>query len=70
MDLIRNGKTPLLAAHRGVTGGNIPCNSEAAFRAAIAQGADIVELDVSLSRSGSYDGYGTKHRFTLVSVTS
>ena len=53
MDLIRNGKTPLLAAHRGVTGGNIPCNSEAAFRAAIAQGADIVELDVSLSRSGS-----------------
>lgn len=53
MDLIRNGKTPLLAAHRGVAGGNIPCNSEAAFRAAIAQGADIVELDVSLSRSGS-----------------
>ncbi len=53
MELIRNGKTPLLAAHRGVAGGNIPCNSEAAFRAAIAQGADIVELDVARSRTGS-----------------
>ncbi len=53
MHLLQNGKAPLLAAHRGVSGGNIPCNSEAAFRAAVAQGADIVELDVSLSCSGS-----------------
>ena len=53
MDLLRNGKAPLLAAHRGVSGGNIPCNCEAAFRAAIAQGADIVELDVSLSAKGT-----------------
>ena len=53
MDLIRNGKPPLLVAHRGVTGGNIPSNSEAAFRAAISLGADVVELDVALSRSGS-----------------
>ncbi len=53
MELIRNGKTPLLVAHRGVTGGNIPSNSEAAFRAAISLGADVVELDVALSRSGS-----------------
>ncbi len=53
MNLLCNGKAPLLAAHRGVSGGNIPCNTEAAFRAAIAQGADIVELDVSLSRGGS-----------------
>lgn len=53
MELLQNGKAPLLAAHRGVSGGNIPCNCEAAFRAAIAQGADIVELDVALSRSGS-----------------
>ena len=53
MNLIRTGKPPLLAAHRGVACGNLPCNSEAAFRAAIAQGADIVELDVALSRSGS-----------------
>ena len=53
MDLIRNGKPPLLVAHRGVTGGNIPSNSEAAFRAAISLGADVVELDVALSRSGT-----------------
>ncbi len=53
MDLIRNGKTPLLVAHRGVTGGNIPSNSEAAFRAAVSLGADVVELDVALSASGS-----------------
>ena len=53
MELIRNGKTPLLVAHRGITGGNIPSNSEAAFRAAISLGADVVELDVALSRSGS-----------------
>ncbi len=53
MELIRNGKAPLLVAHRGVTGGNIPSNSEAAFRAAISLGADVVELDVALSRSGT-----------------
>ena len=53
MDLIRNGKAPLLVAHRGVTGGNIPSNSEAAFRAAVSLGADVVELDVALSASGS-----------------
>ncbi len=40
---------PLIAAHRGSSGGNIPCNSEAAFKAALNQGADIIELDVSVS---------------------
>ena len=39
----------LIAAHRGVAGGNIPCNTMEAFEAAIAQGADIIELDVSHS---------------------
>lgn len=42
----------LIAAHRGVSGGNIPCNSMPAFRAALAQGADIIELDISCSRDG------------------
>lgn len=42
----------LIAAHRGVSGGNIPCNSMPAFRAALAQGADIIELDISRSRDG------------------
>ena len=50
--LLRGGKAPLLAAHRGVCGGNIPCNTESAFRAALNQGADIIELDVTRDRSG------------------
>jgi len=42
----------LIAAHRGVAGGNVPCNSVPGFRAALRQGADIIELDVSVSRDG------------------
>lgn len=51
--LLRDGKRPLLAAHRGVCGGNIPCNTEKAFLAALSQGADIIELDVTRARDGS-----------------
>lgn len=39
----------LLAAHRGVAGGNIPCNTLQAFQIALNHGADIVEIDVSIS---------------------
>jgi len=39
----------LLAAHRGVSGGNIPCNTLAAYEIALRQGADIVEIDVSIT---------------------
>ena len=51
---IRNKKDgrPLLAAHRGVAGGNIPCNTLAAYEIALRQGADIVELDVARSADG------------------
>ena len=42
----------LLAAHRGIAGGNIPCNTLAAYEIALRQGADIVELDVSISADG------------------
>ena len=45
-------KMPLIAAHRGSSSGNIPCNSWVAFEAALAQGADIVEIDVSRSADG------------------
>lgn len=45
---------PLVCAHRGVAGGNIPCNTKEAFTVALAQGADIIELDVSKSRDGEY----------------
>ena len=42
----------LVAAHRGVAGGNIPCNTLPAFEAALRQGADVIELDVTRSRDG------------------
>ena len=42
----------MIAAHRGIAGGNIPCNTIAAFDAALYQGADMIELDVA----GSADG--------------
>lgn len=42
----------LIAAHRGVSGGNIPGNTIAAFEAALAQGADMIELDITSSRDG------------------
>lgn len=47
-------KTPLLAAHRGVCGVNIPCNTLLAYKIAVEQGADIVEIDVAKSRDGEY----------------
>jgi glycerophosphoryl diester phosphodiesterase len=37
----------LLAAHRGVNGGNIPCNSMECYRIALFQDADIIEMDVT-----------------------
>ena len=42
----------LVAAHRGVAAGNIPCNSLPAFEAALRQGADILETDLAISGDG------------------
>lgn len=39
-------KKTLIAAHRGVAGGNITCNTIEAYEVALQQKADIVELDV------------------------
>ncbi|MBQ9301182.1 MAG: glycerophosphodiester phosphodiesterase family protein [Clostridia bacterium] len=53
-DLREEAKNHLLiAAHRGVYGGNIPCNTLDAFRAALFQKADMIELDVGKSRDGT-----------------
>lgn len=54
MDLLQrvNDKKVLIVAHRGVCGGNIPCNSLPAFKAAILAGADMIELDVDRSADG------------------
>lgn len=46
--------TPFLAAHRGVSGANIPCNTLLAYKIAIEQGAEIVEIDVAKSKDGEY----------------
>ena len=48
MDLFEKVKEKgvLIAAHRGVAGGNIACNTIEAFEAALIQGADILEMDV------------------------
>ena len=54
MELLKLAKERgvLIAAHRGACGGNVPCNSAAAFKAAVNAGADIVELDVDSSSDG------------------
>lgn len=45
-------KYPFLAAHRGVCGGNIPCNTIASYKIALDQGADVVEIDITPSKDG------------------
>ena len=42
----------LITAHRGVFGGNIPGNTLDSFDAALCQGADMIELDVSNTNDG------------------
>ena len=42
----------LVAAHRGVFGGNIPCNTLASYEIALKQGADMIETDVNVTSDG------------------
>lgn len=42
----------IVVAHRGVAGGNIPCNTIPAYEIALRQGADMIETDISMT----YDG--------------
>lgn len=42
----------IIVAHRGVAGGNIPCNTLASYEIALKQGADMIEADVSISADG------------------
>ena len=42
----------LTAAHRGISGGNIPPNTIAAFDIALKEGADIIEMDLLKSVDG------------------
>ncbi len=54
MNLLKlaNQKKILVVAHRGTAGGNIPCNSQASYKAALRMGADIIETDVEMSKDG------------------
>jgi glycerophosphoryl diester phosphodiesterase len=56
---------PLIVAHRGVCGANIPCNSLAAYKIAVDQGADVVEIDVAITKDKKYYVFhpGTEHIF-------
>jgi len=46
-------KRIIITAHRGVAGGNIPCNTIAAYDIAVAQGADMIEIDANISADGT-----------------
>lgn len=48
----RRERGVLVAAHRGVAAGNIPCNTLPAFEAALRQGADMLETDLTTSGDG------------------
>lgn len=43
----------IVVAHRGTFAGNIPCNTLPAFKAAVASGADMIEVDVDISKDGT-----------------
>ena len=52
-DLWESAKEKILVvAHRGVSGGNIPCNTLASYEIALKQGADMLEIDVEMSADG------------------
>ena len=49
----RRERGVLIAAHRGMVAGNIPHNTIPAFEAALNQGTDILETDVTLAGDGN-----------------
>ncbi|NLJ65234.1 MAG: glycerophosphodiester phosphodiesterase family protein [Christensenellaceae bacterium] len=49
---MRNENGILVAAHRGVFGANIPCNTIAAFDIAVRSGAKIIEMDLFKTTDG------------------
>ncbi len=50
MDIFEKSREKIIiVAHRGSAMGNIPCNTIPAYNAALAQGADMIEIDVDKS---------------------
>ena len=58
----------MVAAHRGVTGGNIPCNTIESFKAALNHGADIIELDVIKSLDGELFVFHDGNQYPHVNI--
>ncbi len=53
-DIFETARDHVIAvAHRGTCGGNIPCNTIASYNIALAQGADMIEIDVDKSADGT-----------------
>ena len=46
------GEHMFVVAHRGVAGGNIPCNTMTAYEIALKQGADMIETDLNTTKDG------------------
>lgn len=42
----------IVVCHRGVTGGNIPCNTMPAYKIALLEGAHMLETNVSTTGDG------------------
>ena len=45
-------KNIIVVAHRGASGGNIPCNTLTSYEIALKQGADMIEVDVEMGGDG------------------
>ena len=50
----------IIVAHRGESGGNIPCNTIAAYDAAVRHGADMIEVDANMSADGTLYSFHPK----------
>lgn len=50
----------IIAAHRGASGGNIPCNTIAAYDIALSHGADMIEIDANMSADGTLYSFHPK----------
>lgn len=63
----------IVVAHRGAAGGNIPCNTLAAYEIALKQGADMLEVDVSCSKDGQlflfHPGMEIQHLNRFISLS-
>ena len=47
-------KKVLVAAHRGTCGGNIVWNTSLSYKNALLHGADMIEIDVSMTKDGVF----------------